>query len=288
MTAPRTASWWEHARQLLADSAPVTPQLLVAALAHAAETAPAYAHHMPDLTARISNAGLPNGSCVHVGWAVRQLREPDGYLLSPVQQALLVCFGGLSLVFEVDRHSDQFRPAPAPAPLPPPAAAPPAPVPSPQAAGNMPDEPLQEAAEELDAPGEVAGDVDADDGASLPPKRLHAAGTCACHLREGLASLDSICLQTACRVRALTLQSPPSRARGALRTALRAGLRLAVHPTCPEDEVRGWKLFMLAPRMLLLTVPPAKLACHRLSLTEASKLSEPDAGVTFGRSCRCP
>eukprot|EP00439_Symbiodinium_sp_Y106_P002825 s14267_g1.t1 len=35
-TEPRASDWWERARQLLAASAPVTPQLLVAALARAA------------------------------------------------------------------------------------------------------------------------------------------------------------------------------------------------------------------------------------------------------------
>ena len=78
---PRASVWWEQARQLLATSAPVAPQTLIAALARTAETAPENAHHLPDLVARIHDAGLPNGSLVHAGWAVRQLREPDGYLL---------------------------------------------------------------------------------------------------------------------------------------------------------------------------------------------------------------
>ena len=120
-TEPRASDWWERARQLLAASAPVTPQLLVAALARAAEAAPTHAHHMPDLVERINNASLPTSACVHVGWAVRQLREPDGYLLT-VQEALLECFGGHQLASAVDRHSDRFRPVAAPPPAPPPAA----------------------------------------------------------------------------------------------------------------------------------------------------------------------
>ena len=87
---PRATDWWEQARQLLAASAPVAPQTLVAALARTAETAPAHAHHLPDIVARIHEAG-------HAGWAVRQLREPDGYLLAPVQEVLLECFGGHAL-----------------------------------------------------------------------------------------------------------------------------------------------------------------------------------------------
>ena len=108
---PRATDWWEQARQLLAASAPVAPQTLIAALARTAETAPAHAHHLPDVVARIHEAGLPNGSLVHAGWAVRQLREPDGYLLAPAQEVLLECFGGHALAAALDRHSDRFRPS---------------------------------------------------------------------------------------------------------------------------------------------------------------------------------
>ena len=74
-------------------------------------------------------------------------------------------------------------------------------------------------------------------------------------MRHGFASLDAVNLQACCRQRVLTLQSAPARIRGALRTALRTGLRLAVHPVAPEDAARGWKLFCLAPRMLLFRLP---------------------------------
>ena len=111
-TEPRASDWWERARQLLAASAPVTPQLLVAALARAAEAAPT--HAPPHARPRRAHQ-------LHVGWAVRQLREPDGYLLT-VQEALLECFGGHQLASAVDRHSDRFRPVAAPPPAPPPAA----------------------------------------------------------------------------------------------------------------------------------------------------------------------
>ena len=48
--------------------------------------------------------------------------------------------------------------------------------------------------------------------------------------------------------RVYTLQSPPLQIRGALRQALRAGLELVRE--APDQEA-GWKLFLLAPRMLL-------------------------------------
>ena len=84
-------------------------------------------------------------------------------------------------------------------------------------------------------------------------------------IREGFAALDGVALPDCVRHRVLTLQSVPTRVRGALRTALRAGLQLIVSPHSPEDALRGWKLFMLAPRMLLYRsagtthIPPAEL-----------------------------
>ncbi|CAE7568774.1 unnamed protein product [Symbiodinium natans] len=92
---PRARGWWDEAQQLLMAFEPVAPQDLAATLRRAAEAAPAHAHHFPDLLARLERACLPGGARVHVGWAVRQLRESDGYLLAPVQEALLECFGGL-------------------------------------------------------------------------------------------------------------------------------------------------------------------------------------------------
>ncbi|CAE7192860.1 unnamed protein product [Symbiodinium natans] len=111
---PRAADWWEEARHLLMVSEPVGPHTLLAALARAVEAAPAHEHHLPDLISRIQDVGLPSSARVHVGWAVRQLREPDGYLLAPVQEALLECYGGMHLASALDRHSDRFRPAAAP------------------------------------------------------------------------------------------------------------------------------------------------------------------------------
>ena len=67
----------------------------------------------------------------------------------------------------------------------------------------------------------------------------------------GLAQFDAVSLQDVCRTVALTLQSAPQRLRGALCTALRTGLRLATSHAGPDDQLRGWKLFLLAPRMLL-------------------------------------
>ena len=66
-----------------------------------------------------------------------------------------------------------------------------------------------------------------------------------------LASLDAITLDVALRQRILTLQGVPTCLRSALRTALRAGLQLITDRESPQLELRGWKLFCLAPRMLV-------------------------------------
>ncbi|CAE6950253.1 unnamed protein product [Symbiodinium sp. CCMP2592] len=84
-------------------------------------------------------------------------------------------------------------------------------------------------------------------------------------LLTGLASLDGVDLQDILQQRVLTLQGVPARLRGALRTALHAGLQLIADRESPAQELRGWKLFCLAPRMLLQRssgeslIPPAEL-----------------------------
>ena len=70
-------------------------------------------------------------------------------------------------------------------------------------------------------------------------------------MRLGLVSLDEVCLEETFRCRILALQGVPARFRRALRTALRTGLELISERASPQQELRGWKLFLLAPRMLL-------------------------------------
>ena len=113
-------------------------------------------------------------------------------------------------------------------------------------------------------------------------------------MQRGLDALNDIDLAAVLRVRTLTLQGVPGWLRGLL--ALRAGLRLI--RDAPGDaraqETAGWKLFMLAPRMLLsrargqARIAPADLE-QRVRLFKAGKwaqLLQPaqaPAGVTSGR-----
>ena len=109
---PRTVPWWEHACTALATSDPVLAATLieafVAAVTHAGEALP------QELLAEAS--ALPPNTSVHLGWVVRNLLQPDGYITAACQEVCLQLFGGLELPTELNRHSDAFRP---PAPLPP-------------------------------------------------------------------------------------------------------------------------------------------------------------------------
>ena len=84
-------------------------------------------------------------------------------------------------------------------------------------------------------------------------------------IRAGLASLDAVPIEEVLRQRVLTLQAVPARLRGALRTAFRTALQLIHDCPSPQQELQGWKLFLLAPRMLLYRagresrVPPNEL-----------------------------
>ena len=64
--------------------------------------------------------------------------------------------------------------------------------------------------------------------------------------RDPLQAMREVDLAHELRRRVYTLQSPPGPRRGALKAALTAGLT-----EVQRDPTEGWKLFLLAPRMLL-------------------------------------
>ena len=232
-------------------SEPVAPDLLIAALGRAVEVAPAHAHHLPDLVDRLAHARLPGSD---IGWAVRQFREPDGYLLAPAQEALLECYGGIRLASALDRHADRLRPVPVPPREAADAAEPDAPEcphraqrrRSCQGQGREP----SEDPEPPDPPGGPADDLDAEGErpvpASAPPPRAAA--------RVALACLDEVDLCLEFRVPVPTLHCVPRFLVAGVRRALTSALRAvqeASHGGDATAQDRAWKLFLLLPRLLL-------------------------------------
>jgi len=54
-------------------------------------------------------SALPPNPSVHLGWVVRNLLQPDGYITAACQEACLQLFGGLELPAQLNRFSDTFR-----------------------------------------------------------------------------------------------------------------------------------------------------------------------------------
>ena len=61
-------------------------------------------------------SALPPNTSVHLGWVVRNVLQPDGYITAACKEVCLQLFGGLNLPTQLNRLSDAFRP---PVPLPP-------------------------------------------------------------------------------------------------------------------------------------------------------------------------
>ena len=77
-------------------------------------------------------------------------------------------------------------------------------------------------------------------------------------LREALRSLDGVDVGHLFSMRAVLMKSPPAFVKGAYRAGLRIALKEIIQGIERGDEVRswrGWKLFLLVPRMLLFRPP---------------------------------
>ena len=115
----------------------------------------------------------------------------------------------------------------------------------------------------------------------LEARAIRRAAAAEAGIQTGLLALDAVSLEDHFRRRALTLQGVPARLRGTLRAAMRAGPRLAVEGASPEDAARGWKLFFLAPRMLLFRSPGELLGSPLRSLTAGAVCSNRGCGLSF-------
>ena len=225
------ASWWTPARQRLAAAPPIpAPQLHTALLDSTSAGAPA-------LVARLTAAtqSLPRGTELHLGWVVRTLQDPDGYIAAAGQETLLQLYGGLRFAAELAAQADTFRRASHPHP----ARRARAPrrggrgrggTVNPRANTPAPAQPPSAAVPALASP--------------LEPS--------AAAIAAGLASLDAVDLLETFRHRVYTFQHPPRPLQGILAFAFRKGLQalLSSQPSDIQCE-RGWKLFLLGPRMLL-------------------------------------
>ena len=203
------------------------------------------------------------------------------YIPRNAQEAILMEFLGQEAALALDRQTDTLRRGPPPAPVSPPA---------PLAAGlhDSPDNedgPGAPPAVSTDSvgPRPRATDADSDDSGSgrfsfscdpdsdaesarardddqyrstarqrragrAQPSQAERAFFPDTALLQGAASLDDVDLSSCLRQRVLSLQGVPGFLRGVLRALLRYACRLIrerVH------AARGWKLLLLAPRMLL-------------------------------------
>ena len=106
----RPSPQWEEARRALAVSAPVPIAALTEALIAAAS------HRNEDLPqAALEEAAiLPSSTLVHIGWGMRHIAHPDGYISAAGQEVCLMLYGGSALASALDRLSDAFRTALAP------------------------------------------------------------------------------------------------------------------------------------------------------------------------------
>ena len=127
-------------------------------------------------------------------------------------------------------------------------------------------------------------DVDSNSGADVAtsqpigPTQPHRHG-----IRAFLNELRDVDLAAEIQKRVYTLQSPPRQLRGILRNALRVAMESVLSAAGEDDERNGWKLFLLAPRMLLFE-PQAMLGWQHTKSTAGNNSSAGVAGCScYGR-----
>ena len=244
---------------------------------------------LPGSTFRLPEpSSPPPGPCFSelrctLSWVVRQLATPDGYIHAGAQEVCLQLYGGLNFASNLDHYSDALRQANA-APVPPvPANTRPA-VDDPGARPSDGDDGLNSQDDEVAAavserapgaaqqrlgrgggrraagrgtriqepPAPVAAPsaADAAVAAAAPTQAEQRVSASSAGVRLGLEQLNDIDLASELHRRAPTFQSAPTQLRSVLRFALRIGLEQAVSGAGPDAAARGWKLFLLTPRML--------------------------------------
>ena len=263
----RASPQWEEARRALAVSAPVPIAALTEALIAAAN------HRNEDLpqAALEEAATLPSSTLVHLGWVMRHIAHPDGYISAAGQEVCLMLYGGSALASALDPLSDAFRTA-----LAPPAPAAPAcrrltlvygdlsAADAPEISVGHADGEEQTATPEpahttqapvaehpspgrADSEAETVGDAD---GNEAPPVGSPAPAW----PRAALAWLGTIDLAEAFRERLPTIRTVPRFLTAGVRRCLTRclnDLQIAYRRRDGAAREAAWKLFLLAPRLLL-------------------------------------
>ena len=158
------------------------------------------------------------------------LVEPDGYFIASVQETLLDIFAGPEAAAQLPSCANTFRLAPV----------------------------LQL---EPNPDPDTAPEPERGDGRGARGGARHHVELADAALQRGLRALNDVDLAATLRVRTPTFQSVPGWMRGLLAFALRSGLRLIrdAPGTAAAREAVGWKLFLLAARMLSRPLPPTEL-----------------------------
>ena len=249
--------WWDRARIALHTAGPVP----VPAILNALDLSPHHDAAIARAALAAAAAGLPPGAQVHLPWVLHRLMHPDGYFSAPAQEVCLQLYAGLSLAVSLDQASNTFRPRP-PAyadPLPSPA-----PAPAPNTSSRAPARRGPRGGRvRSSSPRPPASLPNARPDSTPPPPPPPPMPPPA--EPSGWTALDGIDLLPVLRQRAFLFQSVPRRLQPTFQQALRLALAGVTHPSSGAEQCRGWKLFLLAPRMLLhqgtpgATLPPEEL-----------------------------
>ena len=261
----RAAPHWEEARRALAVSAPVPAAALTEALIAAASHRSEGLHQL----ALAEAAVLPPSTLVHLGWVVRHIARPHGYISAAGQEVCLMLYGGSELASRLDRLSAEFRRASAP-----PAPAEPVrrltltygelsaaeaeahPIPEINVEQLSPTEAAPTALDQAAAlPAAERADSQAEtDGAAVGNEAPPVGSPPPAWPRAALAWLGTIDLVEEFRSQLPTIRSVPRFLTAGVRRCLSRclnDLQVAYRRRDEPAREAAWKLFLLAPRLLL-------------------------------------
>ena len=276
-------------------------EALIAAFSHRAEPLPA---------AALAEAPVfPPSTLVHLGWVVRHLAHVDGYISAAGQETCLTVYGGQQFAAGLDRLSDEFRRIEAPS----------AAVAQPTCRRLTITYGDVSAAEAHPLPENIPKHEDgagrqanvaqdrAEPAPSTPPP-VEGADSEAEPLEAGaadeapaigspspaaLAWLTTIDLSAEFRERLPTLHSVPRFLTAGVRRSLTrclADLQVAMRRRDEASRETAWKLFLLAPRLLLArcrdTGPVGRSTLlRRVELLESGQWEQLLREARAGRLC---